>query len=355
MRSLRARSGRRSGRRSIADRLSLRRERSAGVDDGGGVDPLHAGLLSRLARRLRRGVAPVSSAWNWACASAPCPRASRRGRGCSSPWRIVPNCWCWTSHRRDSIRWCGATSSARSSAPSPTRGGTVLFSSHLLDEMERVVDHVAMIDKGRIVLSAAMDEIQASHRRLTLRFERSAFATAGAGRRRWPGREPDTSGRPSVTARPRRCGRRCPLAVRGSSRNTASDWMRSSSRAWAGPPRRLNRSEIMSPPLAFGLADLDAASPRLEPVRRLLVAHADPGQYLAGRVPSLPGFSCSCSCGLASPSSAIWWRSCRLVWMRGWKSASPASPLDCGRCRCERGRWSAGRCCGERRCWLWPG
>jgi ABC-2 type transport system ATP-binding protein len=49
-------------------------------------------------------------------------------------------------------------------------GRTVLFSSHLLDEMERVADHVAMIDQGRIVLSAPMDEIQASHRRLTLRF-----------------------------------------------------------------------------------------------------------------------------------------------------------------------------------------
>ncbi len=49
-------------------------------------------------------------------------------------------------------------------------GRTVLFSSHLLDEMERVVDEVAMIDKGHIVLSAAMGDIQASHRRLTLRF-----------------------------------------------------------------------------------------------------------------------------------------------------------------------------------------
>jgi ABC-2 type transport system ATP-binding protein len=49
-------------------------------------------------------------------------------------------------------------------------GRTVLFSSHLLDEMERVVDHVAMIDKGRIVFTAAMDDIQANHRRLTLRF-----------------------------------------------------------------------------------------------------------------------------------------------------------------------------------------
>jgi ABC-2 type transport system ATP-binding protein len=50
-------------------------------------------------------------------------------------------------------------------------GRTVLFSSHLLDEMERVVDHVAMIDHGRIVLSASMDALQANHHRLTLRFD----------------------------------------------------------------------------------------------------------------------------------------------------------------------------------------
>jgi ABC-2 type transport system ATP-binding protein len=49
-------------------------------------------------------------------------------------------------------------------------GRTVLFSSHLLDEMERVVDRVAMIDAGRIVLSAPLEELQANHRRLTLRF-----------------------------------------------------------------------------------------------------------------------------------------------------------------------------------------
>jgi ABC-2 type transport system ATP-binding protein len=49
-------------------------------------------------------------------------------------------------------------------------GRTVLFSSHLLDEVERVADRVAIIHQGRIVLTAAMDEIKESHRRLTLRF-----------------------------------------------------------------------------------------------------------------------------------------------------------------------------------------
>jgi ABC-2 type transport system ATP-binding protein len=49
-------------------------------------------------------------------------------------------------------------------------GRTVLFSSHLLHEVERVSDHVAMINKGKIVFSAPLDDIKAMHRFLTLRF-----------------------------------------------------------------------------------------------------------------------------------------------------------------------------------------
>src|SRR5215470_2410270 len=50
-------------------------------------------------------------------------------------------------------------------------GRTVLFSSHLLDEVERVSDHVAMIDRGRIVLCDRLDQLKAAHRRLTVRFD----------------------------------------------------------------------------------------------------------------------------------------------------------------------------------------
>src|SRR4029077_15535935 len=46
-------------------------------------------------------------------------------------------------------------------------GRTVLFSSHLLDEVERVSDHVAMIDHGRMVLCAELDDIKETHCRLT--------------------------------------------------------------------------------------------------------------------------------------------------------------------------------------------
>jgi ABC-2 type transport system ATP-binding protein len=42
-------------------------------------------------------------------------------------------------------------------------GRTVLFSSHLLDEVERVADHVTMISHGRIVLSQPLDTLRASH------------------------------------------------------------------------------------------------------------------------------------------------------------------------------------------------
>jgi ABC-2 type transport system ATP-binding protein len=49
-------------------------------------------------------------------------------------------------------------------------GRTVLFSSHLLHEVERVADRVALIDRGRIVFSGALDDIKETHHRLTIRF-----------------------------------------------------------------------------------------------------------------------------------------------------------------------------------------
>ena len=43
-------------------------------------------------------------------------------------------------------------------------GRTVLFSSHLLEEVEQVADHVTMISNGTIVLSAPLGTIKESHR-----------------------------------------------------------------------------------------------------------------------------------------------------------------------------------------------
>jgi ABC-2 type transport system ATP-binding protein len=50
-------------------------------------------------------------------------------------------------------------------------GRTVFFSSHLLEEIERVSDYIAMLHQGRLVLCGPLDEIKAQHRRVTLHFE----------------------------------------------------------------------------------------------------------------------------------------------------------------------------------------
>ncbi len=50
-------------------------------------------------------------------------------------------------------------------------GRTVFFSSHLLDEVERVSDQLAIMVNGRVALSGPLDTIKESHHRLTLRFD----------------------------------------------------------------------------------------------------------------------------------------------------------------------------------------
>jgi ABC-2 type transport system ATP-binding protein len=56
-------------------------------------------------------------------------------------------------------------------------GRTVLFSSHLLDEIERVCDHIAFLHRGKMVLCGPLDEIKQRHHRLLLRFERVPSGT----------------------------------------------------------------------------------------------------------------------------------------------------------------------------------
>jgi len=48
-------------------------------------------------------------------------------------------------------------------------GRTVLFSSHLLDEIARVSDYVAMMAYGRLVLQAPLHEVLETHRRVVVR------------------------------------------------------------------------------------------------------------------------------------------------------------------------------------------
>jgi ABC-2 type transport system ATP-binding protein len=70
-------------------------------------------------------------------------------------------------------------------------GRTVLFSSHLLAEVERVSDRVAMLQRGRMVFCGELADIKQSHSRVTLRFEKpiqspplsidGAFGWSGGG------------------------------------------------------------------------------------------------------------------------------------------------------------------------------
>jgi ABC-2 type transport system ATP-binding protein len=67
-------------------------------------------------------------------------------------------------------------------------GRTVVFSSHLLDEVERVSDHVALIQHGRMVFSSQLDHLKETHCCLTLRFsEPRSQPPALAGVLAWQG------------------------------------------------------------------------------------------------------------------------------------------------------------------------
>ncbi len=70
-------------------------------------------------------------------------------------------------------------------------GRTVFFSSHLLEEIERVSDNIAMLHQGKIVLCGPLDEIKSQHHRITLHFESApakppiiagALSVTGAGK-----------------------------------------------------------------------------------------------------------------------------------------------------------------------------
>jgi ABC-2 type transport system ATP-binding protein len=81
-------------------------------------------------------------------------------------------------------------------------GRTVLFSSHLLHEVERVSDRVALIDRGRIAFDATVDDLKEGHRWLTLRFPQPRLQPPVlAGALTWKGAGQEwtalCSGRPS--------------------------------------------------------------------------------------------------------------------------------------------------------------
>jgi ABC-2 type transport system ATP-binding protein len=69
---------------------------------------------------------------------------------------------------------------------------TVFFSSHQISEIDQIADHVAIVDRGRVVAAGELDDLRERYRRVQLVFEHDApeatFRAAGAGRVRRKGR-----------------------------------------------------------------------------------------------------------------------------------------------------------------------
>jgi ABC-2 type transport system ATP-binding protein len=70
-------------------------------------------------------------------------------------------------------------------------GRTVIFSSHLLDEVERMCDHVTVMHEGKVAVQGSVDEIRAQHLVSQVRFQKrlettpdfdGALSIAGDGR-----------------------------------------------------------------------------------------------------------------------------------------------------------------------------
>jgi len=53
-------------------------------------------------------------------------------------------------------------------------GVTVCFSSHQLSEVEQIADHIAIVNRGRAVLTGALDDLRADCRRIQLVFDTDA-------------------------------------------------------------------------------------------------------------------------------------------------------------------------------------
>jgi ABC-2 type transport system ATP-binding protein len=49
-------------------------------------------------------------------------------------------------------------------------GRTVIFSSHLLEEVERMSDHLTMLHGGRVTLSGTLDDVRRGYQRSRVRF-----------------------------------------------------------------------------------------------------------------------------------------------------------------------------------------
>ena len=151
-------------------------------------------LLREPARRRRRGVRRPSSSSGWTSTRAAASRSTRRATSRRSGWSSRSStgqtCSSSTSRRRAWTRSSSRPSSS-SCARRATEGRTIFLSSHIIDEVDRTCDRVAIIREGRLV---QVDRIEAI-RQLAYHHVELTFAARS---------RPRSSSRSRASARSRR-------------------------------------------------------------------------------------------------------------------------------------------------------
>ncbi len=84
-------------------------------------------------------------------------------------------------------------------------GISVVLSSHMLAELERVADHLVLISNGRVRIDGPVDELVAAHRLITSPTTRAGDIAGLGGHRVELDRRPDPSTRPPRVAGRRTC------------------------------------------------------------------------------------------------------------------------------------------------------
>jgi ABC-2 type transport system ATP-binding protein len=70
----------------------------------------------------------------------------------------------------DGLDPCGVEQLLESLVALASDGTSIFFSSHQIAEVERVADNVCILDKGRLILDATMDDLRQSYRQVTVVF-----------------------------------------------------------------------------------------------------------------------------------------------------------------------------------------
>lgn len=70
----------------------------------------------------------------------------------------------------DGLDPCGVEQLLESLVAQSSEGTSVFFSSHQIADVERIADNVCILDKGRLIMDASMDDLRQSYRQVTLVF-----------------------------------------------------------------------------------------------------------------------------------------------------------------------------------------